>query len=327
MDVLSQVLRAIKLDSAIFFNCEFSEPWCFKSGPSKSGIPFLSPGAGHLIIFHLLTRGKAYIHLEPGGQRVEVSAGDIVALPHGTAHTLGYGETTEIMIGDEVLPHMVNQNLDLVRAGGAGPGCSRWICGFLACDPQLGQVLLNGLPPLVRINIREDASGQWLENSLKFSVSQKIANEPGAGAILAKLSETLFIETIRRYISKLPKQETGWLAGTRDPEVGKALAAIHQRPMHPWTIADLAREVGISRSVLAERFRHYLGEPPMSYLTKWRLGLGAQALRATTKSVAEIAPEVGYESEAAFNRAFKREFGVPPARYRSESKAAAAIVA
>jgi len=153
-------------------------------------------------------------------------------------------------------------------------------------------------------------------------VSEADALHAGGEAVLAKLSEVLFVETLRRYVAQLPPEHTGWLAGARDPDVGKALALLHRSPAQPWTIADLAREAGTSRSVLAERFRHYLGEPPMSYLTRWRLQLGARMLRSSSRSVAEIAAEVGYESESAFNRAFKREFVVPPARFRSESRAA-----
>jgi transcriptional regulator GlxA family with amidase domain len=132
----------------------------------------------------------------------------------------------------------------------------------------------------------------------------------------------LFVETLRRYIALLPQQQTGWLAGVRDPEVGKALALLHRNPAAPWTIASLANEVGLSRSVLAERFQRYLSETPIAYLTRWRLRLGAQMLKSTSSSVAQIAAEVGYESEASFNRAFKREFGLPPARYRSQLRAA-----
>ena len=139
---------------------------------------------------------------------------------------------------------------------------------------------------------------------------------------MAKLSEVLFIETLRNYIAQLPPDQTGWLAGARDSEVGKTLALMHRSPALPWTIASLAKEAGVSRSVLAERFRHYLNEPPMAYLTRWRLQLGAQMLTSTSYSVAQIASEVGYESEAAFNRAFRREFTVPPARFRSQSRAA-----
>ena len=138
--------------------------------------------------------------------------------------------------------------------------------------------------------------------------------------MLAKLSEVLFIETLRAYIAKLPPQQTGWLAGARDSEVGETLALMHRNPAHPWTLAALAKKTGVSRSVLAERFRHYLSEPPMAYLTRWRLQLGAQMLSSTSYSVAQVADEVGYESEAAFNRAFKREFTLPPARFRNQSR-------
>jgi len=172
----------------------------------------------------------------------------------------------------------------------------------------------------MKVHIRNDASGQWLENSLRYSVDNADASGPGGETVLAKLSEVLFIETLRRYIAQLPQEQTGWLAGVRDPEVGRALALLHRKPAHPWTIATLANEVGISRSVLAERFRRYLPETPIAYLTRWRLQLGAQLLKSTSSSVAQIAGDVGYESEPSFNRAFKREFGLPPARFRSESR-------
>jgi transcriptional regulator GlxA family with amidase domain len=171
------------------------------------------------------------------------------------------------------------------------------------------------------VSIRNDASGRWLENSIRFSVDEADRPAPGREAVLAKLSEVLFVETLRAYIAQLPPEQTGWLAGARDPEVGKGLALMHRDPAHPWTVASLAKEVGVSRSVLAERFRHYLNVPPMAYLTNWRLQLGAQMLLSTSYSVAQIALEVGYESEAAFNRAFKREFETPPARFRSRARA------
>ena len=155
-----------------------------------------------------------------------------------------------------------------------------------------------------------------------LSVDQADAFQAGGEAVLAKLSEVLFIETLRLNIAHLPREQIGWLAGARDPEIGKTLALMHRNPAHPWTIGTLAQEAGLSRSVLAQRFRHYLNEPPMTYLTRWRLQLGAQMLASTSYSVAQIAVEAGYESEAAFNRAFKREFTVPPARFRTQSRSA-----
>jgi AraC-like DNA-binding protein len=190
----------------------------------------------------------------------------------------------------------------------------------MACEPRLSRVVLAGLPPVFKVNIREDASGRWLEQSIRFSVDEAGGAGPGGEAVRAKLSEVLFVETLRRYVAQWPEGRTGWLAGARDPEVGKALALMHRRPAHPWTLAELAKESGVSRSVLAERFRHFLDAPPMTYLTGWRLQMGARLLSSTSQSVAQIAAEVGYESEPAFNRAFKRAFGAPPARFRKQSR-------
>jgi AraC-like DNA-binding protein len=283
----------------------------------------LAPGFSSVIIFHLLTEGRAYVRLE-GGDRVMLGAGDIITFPHGDSHYLGNGEGGRTIDGATALPALLAQGLELVRSGGGGEP-SRFICGFLACDPQLSRACLGGLPKIVRVNIREDASGQWLENSLRFSVNEAVAARAGSEAMLAKLSEVVFAEALRLYLRTLPAAEVGWLAGARDPVVGRALALLHGRPAEAWTIAALAQQVGASRSVLAERFRHFLGEPPMTYLTRWRLRLGAHALVSSSQGVAQIAGNVGYESEAAFNRAFKREFSLPPARYRNAAKTAQAI--
>ena len=314
MDVLSDVLRVVRLDSAIYFNAEFREPWRLHSPEACRVAPMLAPGTQHVIIYHLLVEGRAWVQLV-GGSRVPLQAGDIVSFPHGSAHMLGQGDGGRLIDAEAALPRFLAQRLELVRAGGVGEP-SRFICGFLACDPHLCESLLGGLPPLLKVNIRDDPSGQWLENSLRFSVNEAAAARAGSSAMLTRLSEVVFVETLRRDIATLPPEETGWLAGARDPTVGRALALLHRQPAARWTIATLAREVGLSRSVLAERFRHLLGEPPMAYLTRWRLRLGARLLSTTNHGVAQVASEVGYESEASFNRAFKREFGVPPARYR-----------
>ena len=194
----------------------------------------------------------------------------------------------------------------------------------MACDPYLIRPILNGLPPVFKVNIGTDRSGHWLENSILHLVEEAASGRVGSEAMLAKLSEALFVDTLRRYVTDLPEQQMGWLAGARDPIVGKSLGLLHSRVAHPWTIADLANEVGISRSALVERFTRYLSEPPMTYLARWRLQLAARSLENTSRGVAEIAADVGYESEAAFNRAFKREFGQPPGRYRGEHKSSPA---
>ena len=179
------------------------------------------------------------------------------------------------------------------------------------------------MPTVLKVNIRSDRAGHWLENSILHLVEEAASDRAGSAAMLAKLSEALFVDTLRRYVAGLPEHQTGWLTGARDPIVGKSLAILHSRVNHPWTIADLAKQVGVSRSALVERFSRFLSVPPMTYLTQWRLQLAARELTMTPRGTADVAADVGYESEAAFNRAFKREFGLPPARYRREAKQAA----
>ena len=190
----------------------------------------------------------------------------------------------------------------------------------MAFDPLLCRPILHSLPSAFKVNLRTARSGHWLENSILHLVDEAGSGQAGSKAVLAKLSEVLFVDTLRRYIAKLPDREVGWLAGARDPIVGKSLTLLHSRAEHPWTMAELAKEVGLSRSALLERFSRYLSEPPMTYLIRLRLQLAARALTATGRGVVEIASDVGYESEAAFNRAFKREFGLPPARYRRKQR-------
>lgn len=320
MDVLSTVLKTVRLEGAMFFNAEFSAPWSFRSPPSCQVAPYLTAKSRHVIIYHLLTHGRAYAQVE-NGPRVSLAAGDIVVFPLGDPHIMGNGRDVEPRDNGRMLQEILAQGLKLARMGGGGE-ITRFVCGYLACDPQLCKAFLGGLPPIFKVNISNDGSGQWLENSIRYAVEQAVASQTGSEIVVAKLSEALFVETLRRYVEHLPPGQTGWLAGARDPDVGNALALVHRQPGDPWTIAALARQVGVSRSVLAERFRHFLGVPPMAYLTRWRLQLGAQMLASTSRSVAQIAAEVGYESEPAFNRAFKREFGSPPARFRVKSKAA-----
>jgi AraC-like DNA-binding protein len=277
------------------------------------------PGAEHLVIYHFVMAGSASISTE-SGETVSLNAGDIVVFPHGDPHRMVCGSPAQLMETTAVLNLMLRRNLGPLSAGGGGE-ITRFVCGYMACDPRLCRPILSSLPEVIKVNIRSDAAGQRLENYIRHLVEEAGSESPGSSAMLAKLSEALFVDTLRRYIAGLPAEQTGWLAGTRDPIVGKSLAILHRRPQHPWTIAELAREVGLSRSALVDRFSRYLSEPPMTYLARWRLQLAARALGSTSHSVAQIAADVGYESEAAFNRAFKREFGLPPARFRKDCKA------
>ena len=319
MDAFSQILSSFKLNGAVFFTAEFSAPWGFSAPASKVIAMTVAPEAEHLVLYHLVIEGGAHIELADEAS-LELKPGDVVIFPHGDAHHMSsgkgaippfpdYGINAKIKAGD----------LRPLRAGGGGD-ISRFVCGYMTCEPHLSRPVLNGLPPVFKINIRTDCSGQWLESSILHLVEEAASGRVGSEAMLAKLSETLFVDTLRRYIASLPEQQTGWLAGTRDPIVGKSLGLLHSRVAHPWTIAHLADEVGISRSALVERFTRYLSEPPMAYLTRWRLELAARSLERTSRGVAEIAADVGYESEAAFSRAFKRAFGQPPGRYRNDHR-------
>jgi AraC-like DNA-binding protein len=319
MDVLSAVLKAVKLDGAVFFNGEFSSPWCAREPDAGTLASYLPTRPKHVIIFHLVTEGRGYVRVEENGRAVPLEAGDIVILAQGDTHFMGNGPFVTPIDSAEQLRQVLAEGRMVSRVGGGGE-LTKLICGYLTCDPKLSEVFLAGLPPIVKVHIRDSPSGQWLEDTFRYSVDHAEASGPGVAAVIAKLSEVLFVETLRRYIGEMPSSQTGWLAGVRDPDVGKALALLHRQPSHAWTIASLANEVGMSRSVLAERFRHYLSDTPMGYLTRWRLQLAAQELTSTSKSVAEVASEVGYESEPSFNRAFKREFGVPPARFRTQTR-------
>ena len=319
MDVLSEVLKVVKLEGAVFFNGEFTAPWCFRSSGSTGIATYLAPEAGHLIPYHYLTEGRAYARLLEG-KREELTAGDIVIFPHGDAHLLGNGSPARPVDSFETFAKNLTQGLKLARFGGGGE-ITKFICGFMGCDPQLSEVFLAGLPKILKVHVANEPSGEWILNSIRFSLADGGESSAGSGLVSTKLSEVLFVETLRRYINALPPDQIGWLAGARDPIIGGALNLLHKDPADPWTVSDLARRIGLSRTRLAERFRHFLGESPMAYLAQWRLKLGAEMLQSTEDSVAQVALAVGYGSEAAFNRAFKREFACPPAQFRRMRKA------
>ena len=322
MDAFSQILSGVKLNGAVFFAAEFSAPWGFSTPAANLLAATLAPGAEHLVLYHLLIEGTAVVELS-GGLSFELRPGDVVIFPHGDPHHMSSGKGAVRPFPNYGISAKVNsRDLSPLQAGGGGE-VSRFVCGYMTCDPYLSRPILNGLPPVFKVNVRTDRSGHWLENSILHLVEEAASGRVGSEVMLAKLSEALFVDTLRRYVAGLPVQQIGWLTAARDTIVGKGLGLLHSRIAHPWTIAELADEVGVSRSALVERFIRYLSEPPMTYLTRWRLELAARSLERTSRGVADIAAEVGYESEAAFNRAFKREFGQPPGRYRSEHKAPA----
>jgi hypothetical protein len=264
MDAFSQILSAVKLNGAVFFSAEFSAPWGFSMPAASVMAARIAPEAQHLVLYHLVVEGEAIIELTDG-HRTELQPGDIVIFPNGDPHQMSSAEAIRPFPNYGITQKVLSRDLRPLQAGGGGE-ISRFVCGYMTCDPYISRQILSGLPAVFKVNIRTDRSGQWLENSILHLVDEADSGRIGSDAMLAKLSEVLFVDTLRRYVASLPEQQTGWLTGARDPIVGKSLGLLHSRVAHPWTIADLAEQVGISRSALVERFTRYLSEPPMAYL-------------------------------------------------------------
>jgi AraC-like DNA-binding protein len=320
MDALSEALRAVHVTSALFFSGEFSAPWRFASASQQKIAPLVAPGCEHLVLFHLVTAGSATARTE-GHDDLILGPGDIVVFPHGDAHEMWSGRTTRLFPAARLLPKLAKGELAEEKWGGGGT-TTHIICGYFGCERHAKSLFLSGLPAILKINVRGSQAGSWIENAICHGVSEIELQRPGRMAVLSKLAESLFTETLCRYMEELPNECTGWLAAARDAKVGQALAHLHRDPARSWTLQDLAEACGMSRTVLAERFTQLMDESPLAYLGRWRLQLGARLLLTTNRNVQQVAYDVGYESEAAFNRAFKRLFAVPPARYRKERKSA-----
>jgi AraC-like DNA-binding protein len=314
MDALSEVLSAVHMTGAIFFSAECTSPWGLAVSAVKTVAYVLAPGTERLVNFHLVTEGNAIVRFD-GVEPMRVTAGDLVVLPKGEAHTISNGSPRNFVDGEATLGSVLQGDGSTTRFGGGGE-LTRFVCGYFGCDRSADRLFLAGLPPAFKTNIREDPSGGWLEGMVKHLVAEAGSERPGRAALLSRMAEGLFIEGLRRYLDRLPPNQTGWLAGARDRAVGAVLAALHRNPGRNWTLDELASIGGTSRSVIVQRFNRILGQPPLTYLAQWRLQLAARMLRSSRDTIVQIATDVGYQSEAAFNRAFKREFGLPPAQYR-----------
>lgn len=319
MDALSETLRVVRLVGAIFIQGRFTAPWCYQSPRADAAAPLLEPGAERVVIFHLITEGECHVELG-GAAPLRLMAGDAVLFPQGDAHRMG---------SEPGLPPAQGARLEQVLAQrprrlayGGGGARTKLVCGYLACDARLARLLLAGLPRVLRVHVRDSATGAWLEASLRYALAEARSPRPGGEGVLAKLAEVLFIELLRRYMNEQVEGRTGWLAGVGDAVVGPALHCLHKEPARAWTLDELARAVGSSRSVLAERFQRLVGSAPMQYLTQWRMLLAANLLRHSSAQLARIAEEVGYQTDTAFSRAFRREFGCPPAAWRRSQLAA-----
>jgi AraC-like DNA-binding protein len=314
MDALSDVLRVIRLKGSVFLHAEFTEPWCISAQLSPADCGSLLSGAEHLVLYHYVVEGRLVAQI-PGAEPIEIEAGEVVMFPHNHEHLLGSNFKVPPVPASEVMQALPGGGLSVIRHGGGGDR-TRIVCGFLGSDRLEGNPLTGALPPMLRFDTRRDAGGAWMRSSLEFAAAELAAHRAGSATVLAKLSELLFVETLRNYVEELAEEQTGWLAGLKDPFVSRALSLLHERVGKEWTVDELGREIGLSRSALADRFTRLIGEPPMRYLARWRIQVAAQRLRDSDTPLVRIAEQVGYDSEAAFNRAFKRSFGIPPATWR-----------
>ncbi|HEX6018663.1 MAG TPA: AraC family transcriptional regulator [Burkholderiaceae bacterium] len=331
-DTLSDVLRAVRLRGAVFFNVSGNNAWAAEALPSKQLAPLLMPGVEHVMEYHAVARGSCWATI-PNGPSVQLHTGDIAVFPHGDAHVVssapgmrGDAESSWLMRlkASEPLP------LPIAYDGAVGrrslpsddDADTTIVCGFFGCDLQPFNPLVEALPRLLHLHAGEASA--WITQFTQQAVAESHARRPGADAMLARMSEMMFVDAVRRYADRLPETSAGWLAGLRDRFVGRALALMHEQPAQDWTLDELGRRVGLSRSALHERFAQLVGTPPMQYLTQWRMQAAARLLLETRASVAAVALDVGYDSEAAFARAFKRQVGKAPGAWRRERDAAGA---
>jgi AraC-like DNA-binding protein len=315
MDALSDVLRIVGLTGGIFLDARFTAPWSIagKVGPEHCA-PYMAPSA-FVICFHFIVEGSCLVGLD-GEPPFRAEKGDVVLLPHNELHRLG--STLDI----PAIPAMEIVNLTEVSAlpqidhGGGGEACSM-VCGFLGADALI-EPLISTLPSALILKIHDTPGGEWMSQSFRYGARELASGGPGAATIMSKMSELLFVEAVRRYLMTMPEERRGFLAGLRDPAIGKALALMHSQVGREWTADDLAGAVNMSRSAFAERFSMLIGHPPMKYLINWRMQIAARKLREGRLSIGQIAFDIGYESEAAFTRAFKREIGLPPSAWRKQ---------
>jgi AraC-like DNA-binding protein len=317
-DVLSDVLRAVRLTGAVYFDFELSSPWVVEAPPSRELVGKVMPDAQRLIEYHLIARGTCWGHAV-GQTPLRLREGDLIVFPQGDAHVLSSAPGMRAAPDMAAFARAATPLPMFYELGSGGPERARIVCCFLGCDERPFNPLLTALPPVLHLSAsRPNATTGWLGTLLSIAAKESASQRAGGENVLGRLSELMFVETIRHYLETLPPAERGWLAGLRDPMVGQALAALHREPREPWTVERLARVVGLSRSVLAERFTFMIGQPPMQYLALWRMQIASRLL-LEGQPVASVASAVGYESESAFSRTFKKLVGLPPATWRRDA--------
>lgn len=324
MDVFSDVLQAVRLSGAVFYEVEAQAPWVATAEPALAQAPRVMPGSQHVMEYHVVAAGSCWVALEGGGPPERLEAGSVVVFPHGDAHVLSSNARCEAGPGHGVVRYSMQGEALPFFLGEAAPGeggregVARLVCGFLGCDLSPFNPLVQALPRMLHLRADLSADDDVLARLVQAAIAETRARRPGHAGVLSRLSELLFIEVVRRHVESLPPGQRGWFGALADPQLGRVLRLMHGEPAAPWTLAELARRGALSRTVLVERFGQQLGLSPMAYLTHWRMQLASGLLAGSQASLARIAEAVGYQSEAALSRAFKRCLGVSPAIWRRQ---------
>jgi AraC-like DNA-binding protein len=315
-DPLSDVLKTVRLTGAVFFEITGEGPWAVASPPRNLILPKILPGADHLIAYHVVTGGQCFA-TPAGGQPMPLNAGEVVVFTQGQPHVMS---SKPGMRADQ----RTSDVLKIASAGrrpfginfGDGPASARLVCGYFACDARPFNPLLDSLPSMFKTGntLNEGAGG--IVDFIRIALAEAAEDHAGRDSVLTKLSELMFVDVLRRYLAAIPSEQAGWLASLRDPMIARTLSLMHGKPAHNWTIEELSKQAGQSRSVLAERFTKLVGLPPMHYLAKWRMQMASELLTSTNVNIARIAAETGYGSEESFSRAFKKMVGVAPSAWR-----------
>jgi AraC-like DNA-binding protein len=312
-DTLSEILRSLRLKGGVFLDARFTAPWCIISQVTPQDIGAFVKSPAEIITLHYVVSGKTYVGIGES-ERMMVNEGELVVLPRNDAHVMGSSIDGRPLSSHPLIEKSPDGGLARIVHGGSGE-LTHIICGFLATEEQRNP-LLSSLPPLLKVNIGDGVSRDWIESSVRYAAEGMRHGDIGSSPVMGRLSELLFAEAIRAYAMSLPQNERSWLRGLGDHYVGRAIATLNDDLAHPWTVEEIASRVGLSRSAFVQRFSAAVGLPPMKYLTQSRLDLARQLLLDRRQAVAQVAAKVGYEAEAAFNRAFKRAFGLPPAKWR-----------
>ncbi len=326
-DPLSDVLRSVRLRGAVFYYVSYGDQWVAEAPPAREIADAVMPGAEHVLEYHFVARGSGWAATD-GESPARLATGDIIMFPQGNAHVMSSAPGLRAPPDDsdwifatrnDPKPIPVAFHRGVLRPGAPLPAEEARnvvVCGFIGCDLRPFNPLISALPRM--LHLPAGGVGDWVRGVLHQAVGESRARRPGSEAVLERVSEMVFVDAARRYLDALPEDASGWLAGLRDRLVGKALTLLHDRPGDPWTVDELGKQVGLSRSAMHERFVQFIRQPPMQYLANWRMQIASRLLLTTNANVASIALDVGYDSEAAFARAFKRATGLPPAAWRRQ---------